>query len=160
MPSFYETVKKLIPPSEIDHHESDLYVRDTPLARTIIRQFGMNSVDFKGTDGQRWIDVLFAYAPFWDKKRRSAHSMITAASPAKSKRVPKTAASPAKSKRVPKTRLIWVVQGNYGYGSGWEDVTAEESSKEIRERIREYRENEPGVPFRLRRRRERIVAPQ
>jgi hypothetical protein len=61
-------------------------------------------------------------------------------------------------KRVPKTRLVFVVQGNYGYGHGWEDVTAEESSKEARDRIREYRENERGVPFRLIRRRERIAA--
>lgn len=60
--------------------------------------------------------------------------------------------------RVAKTRLIWVVQGNYGYGHGWEDVTAEESGKEARERIREYRENERGVPFRLIRRREKIAA--
>jgi hypothetical protein len=142
MPSFYETVRKLIPPSEIDHHESDLYVRDTPLARTIIRQFGQNSVSFQGTDGKRWIDVPFAYAPFWDKKRRSAHSTITSA-------------SPAKSKRVPKTRLIWVVQGNYGYGHGWEDLTAEGDRKEGLARLREYRENE-AAPFRLIRRREQI----
>ena len=65
-------------------------------------------------------------------------------------------ATAAKTKRVPKTRLIWVVQGNYGYGHGWEDVTAEELGNEARARIREYRENERGVPFRLIRRRERI----
>lgn len=58
--------------------------------------------------------------------------------------------------RVAKTKLVWVVQGNYGYGHGWEDLTAEESGKEARDRIREYRENERGVPFRLIRRREKI----
>jgi hypothetical protein len=62
------------------------------------------------------------------------------------------------TKRVAKTKLLWIVQGNYGYGQGWEDVTAEENSKEARDRIREYRENERGVPFRLIRRREKIAA--
>jgi hypothetical protein len=62
------------------------------------------------------------------------------------------------TKRIPKTTLLWVVQGNYGYGHGWEDVTAEENWKEAKARIREYRENERGVPFRVIRRRERIAA--
>jgi hypothetical protein len=68
------------------------------------------------------------------------------------------ASSSHATKRVPKTRPIWIVQGNYGYGQGWEDVTAEEDRKEARDRIREYRENERGVPFRLIRRREKIAA--
>lgn len=60
--------------------------------------------------------------------------------------------------RVAKTRLIHVVQGNYGYGHGWEDVTAADTRKEALAHLREYRENERGVPFRLIRRRERIAA--
>jgi hypothetical protein len=60
--------------------------------------------------------------------------------------------------RVRKTKDIWVVQGNYGYGHGWEDVTAAETWKEAKQNIREYRENESGVPFRVIRRRERIEA--
>ena len=55
-----------------------------------------------------------------------------------------------------KTRDYWDVEANYGYGDGWEAVTAEETWKEARERLKEYRENEPGVPFRARRKRERI----
>jgi hypothetical protein len=43
-----------------------------------------------------------------------------------------------------KTRDEFVLQGNYGYGNGWEDLTAEETRKEIRARLREYRENEGG----------------
>lgn len=58
--------------------------------------------------------------------------------------------------RIAKTKLVHVVQGNYGYGHGWEDLTAEENRKEARDRLREYRENERGTPFRLIRRRERI----
>lgn len=62
------------------------------------------------------------------------------------------------TKRVPKTKIIYVVQGNYGYGQGWEDLTAEETWKDIKQRLREYRDNERGVPFRAIRRRERLAA--
>ncbi len=72
MPSFFQTLKRLIPAKDIDHHESDLYVRDSPVVRTVIRQFGMNSSNFTSSDGSKWIDVPFAYEPFWDKKRRDA----------------------------------------------------------------------------------------
>jgi hypothetical protein len=41
------------------------------------------------------------------------------------------------------------VQGNYGHG--WETVTCEPTRKEALERIAEYRANEPGVAFRIRR---------
>jgi len=70
--SFYETIKGLVPASFIDHHESDLYVRDTPLVRAIIRQFGRESSSFTSkVDGHRWLDVPFAYEPFWTKKAAS-----------------------------------------------------------------------------------------
>lgn len=54
------------------------------------------------------------------------------------------------------TRDEYDVEGNYGYGDGWEAVTCEDSRREARERLREYRDNEPGVPFRIRKRRVRI----
>ena len=75
--------------------------------------------------------------------RRSTHSTIVGA-------------ATGKSKRAAKTKLIHVVQGNYGYGHGWEDLTAEDTRKEALVRLREYRKNEAGTPFRLIRRRERI----
>lgn len=42
------------------------------------------------------------------------------------------------------------VQGNYGYGHGWEAVTTEPSKEEARATMRVYQENEPGIPFRIR----------
>ncbi len=35
------------------------------------------------------------------------------------------------------------------YAGGWEEVTAEETRKEARERLKEYRENERGTAFKL-----------
>ena len=127
-----------------DHHESDLYVLDTPAARALIVKHGKKGSGFTSQiDRKRWLDVPFAYDPFWEKKSGRSHATITAA-------------APAKSKRVPKTEALWIVQGNYGYGHGWEDVTAAKTWKEAKGYLRDYRENERGVPFRVIRRREKI----
>ena len=48
---------------------------------------------------------------------------------------------------VRKTVDTWVLEGNYGYG--WEYILTEYTRKEGRERLREYRENEPQYPVRL-----------
>lgn len=53
-----------------------------------------------------------------------------------------------------KYTYLYVLQGNYGYGHGWEDLTAAETHKEICSYRKDYRENEPGTPLRVIRRRE------
>ncbi len=50
-----------------------------------------------------------------------------------------------------KTEDEWIVQGNYGYG--WEDLTAEASEREGRERLHEYQDNEKHAQHRLIKRR-------
>lgn len=50
--------------------------------------------------------------------------------------------------------MTYVLQADYGYGDGWEDLTAEETKEEINQRRREYEENAPGVPCRVVRQRE------
>lgn len=190
--SFYQTLKDLGVP--LDHHESDLYVRDTPAARLAIKQFGVKATAFTSQiDGQRWFDVPFAYEPFWAKKSGRAHATITGspASP-KSKQtytvqghiwnwrdnsksafwtrtgLSKSAAlklaaeqrresggiatidPPIHREAKPrKTEDIWTVQGNYGHGHGWEDLTSETTRAEAKQRLKEYRDNEPGVSHRL-----------
>jgi len=57
---------------------------------------------------------------------------------------------------VRKTVDTWVIQGNYGYGYGWEDLCVETSLRDARENLKLYRENEVGIPFRKVNRRERI----
>jgi len=52
-----------------------------------------------------------------------------------------------------KTEDEWNIEGNYGYGDGWEVVTSETTYKEAKECIKEYRDNEPGVPFRIKKHR-------
>jgi len=57
-----------------------------------------------------------------------------------------------------KTRDEYALQGDYGYGHGWEDLTAADTREEIRQYRRDYRENEPGTPLRVVKRRVKIEA--
>jgi len=43
----------------------------------------------------------------------------------------------------------WDVQGNYGYGHGWEHVDSSDSEQGAYDAMALYRANEPGVPFRV-----------
>jgi hypothetical protein len=55
-----------------DHHESDLYVLDTPAARETVKKYGYKFQTFTSNiDGKRWLDVSFAYEPFWEKKTQA-----------------------------------------------------------------------------------------
>ncbi len=54
--------------------------------------------------------------------------------------------------KINKYLTVYVVQG--AYGQGWEDVCAEETGKEARARLKEYRENETQYAHRLITRRE------
>jgi len=51
-----------------------------------------------------------------------------------------------------KWRNYFVLKGNYGYG--YEDLTAEDTYKEIRQRYKDYAENEPRTPLKIVRRKE------
>lgn len=50
---------------------------------------------------------------------------------------------------------LFVLQGNYG--QGWEDLCASESSTEVRQNRKEYRENEVGNYRIIQRREARMV---
>lgn len=50
---------------------------------------------------------------------------------------------------VRKTVDSFEIQGYYSSQYGWEAVTTEESRKEAKERLKEYRENENTVSFRM-----------
>ena len=63
----------------LDSHYSDLYVRDTPLARGIIRNHWSAhgwpakelSTFISQVDLRRWIDLPFMYDPFWEARRHA-----------------------------------------------------------------------------------------
>lgn len=55
----------------LDHHESDLYVPDTPEVRAILDrpEYALNKTNAtrftNQVEGGTWIDIPFAYAPYW-----------------------------------------------------------------------------------------------
>jgi hypothetical protein len=55
---------------EIGHHESDLYVEDSEAARAVLKDYPFRSNCKRfccNITGEIWIDIPFAYEPFWDK---------------------------------------------------------------------------------------------
>ena len=48
---------------------------------------------------------------------------------------------------------LYVLQGNYGYGHGFEDLCASEDRRDVRRDLRAYQENEGGC-YRIIQRRE------
>jgi hypothetical protein len=51
------------------NHESDLYVEATPTALGIVKASGRSFTRFTSqVDGKQWLDVPFAYRPWWDKR--------------------------------------------------------------------------------------------
>lgn len=55
----------------MDSHESDLYVADSPQAREIIGRHGYRFTTFRNEApphvGEVWLDVPFAFLPWWEK---------------------------------------------------------------------------------------------
>ena len=47
---------------------------------------------------------------------------------------------------------LFVLQGDYGFGHGYEDLTASESYKEVRQDLKDYRINEGGSYRNIKRR--------
>lgn len=48
-----------------------------------------------------------------------------------------------------KTQDVYEIQGNYGYGYGFECVNTETTRLKAKKSVREYRENEKGTTFRI-----------
>lgn len=67
--SLYEKIKALKIP--FDSHRSDLYFLATPESRKIVKESGRHPYPFiSPRDGKVWIEVPFAYDPFWRTPRK------------------------------------------------------------------------------------------
>lgn len=59
---------------EIDNHESDLYVPRNETTIALLRQYEFKqncSYFINQINGDTWIDIPFAYDPWWDEKGMS-----------------------------------------------------------------------------------------
>jgi hypothetical protein len=60
----YEALKSI--GAKIDNHESDLYVLQTPETLALVQDSGSKYSTFVSQlDGEVWIDVPFAFLPWW-----------------------------------------------------------------------------------------------
>lgn len=66
--SIYETIKALGVP--MDSHESDLYCKATPEAIEATKDCTTRQFFTHQVTGERWIDLPFAYQPWWDKRQQ------------------------------------------------------------------------------------------
>jgi len=62
-----------------DNHESDLYFESTEISRAILNQFpdkkAIATSFLSNTDhGKRWIDVPFAFLPWWELRAAIARA--------------------------------------------------------------------------------------
>lgn len=62
----------------VSNHESDLYFKATPEALNLLKKYPTelsNAVSFINQaaphKGERWIDVPFAFTPWWEARRKS-----------------------------------------------------------------------------------------
>ncbi len=72
--SIYTELKEI--GAVINSHCSDLYTPDTPEAREILERNGKKldgwNVQRFQSEGQWWLEVPFAYEPYWDNKSKGA----------------------------------------------------------------------------------------
>lgn len=69
--TLYEKALAILPPEEIDHHESDLYLKHSKKSQALIAGYEYrNQVKpfVSPLDGCVWYDVPFAYIPYWEEK--------------------------------------------------------------------------------------------
>ena len=69
--AIYQKAVESMQGNEIDHHQSDLYLKVTPVSQELV-----NNYEFKGNvkrfysriDKSEWFDIPFAYSPYWMRK--------------------------------------------------------------------------------------------
>lgn len=71
MRDIYTAALRVLPASDLDHHETDLYIKVSEASVALVASY-----DFRGNvekfrsplDGCLWFDVPFAYTPAWVEK--------------------------------------------------------------------------------------------
>lgn len=62
----------------LDSHESDLYALRTPEALAIVARYKWSCSTFTSQiDGKLWLDLPFAYEPWWDGKTTRVNPSLT-----------------------------------------------------------------------------------
>lgn len=70
---FHKVAVKELPAEDIDHYESDLYIRKTPKSTELVKRLTTDSLlsTFKSnTDGDIWYELPFCYTPHFNKSKK------------------------------------------------------------------------------------------
>lgn len=64
----YAIALATLPAEDIDHHNSDLYLKKTPAAAAIVTRLENRSLlsVFRDPDGVAWYELPFCFTPFWE----------------------------------------------------------------------------------------------
>ena len=71
MKDIYTAALRVLPASDLDHHETDLYLKVSEASAALVASYAFrgNVEKFRSPlDGCLWIDVPFAYTPAWVEK--------------------------------------------------------------------------------------------
>lgn len=79
MKDIYTAALRVLPASDIDHHETDLYLKVSEKSAALVAAY-----DFRGNverfvsplDGCAWFYIPFAYTPAWIEHARKNHKSI------------------------------------------------------------------------------------
>lgn len=72
--SLYQHIKQSR--QEYDHHQSDLYIKATHENILLCKKLGASFEYFTSEiDRERWLDIPFAYDPFWEKRERMSRRL-------------------------------------------------------------------------------------
>lgn len=76
---YYQAVQRMAP-DEVDHHESDLYLKQTPISNELIAKYPYKSnvTTFRSQiDNSIWFEIPFAYTPVWkEREKRSRQESL------------------------------------------------------------------------------------
>lgn len=69
--SIYRQALERLPKTDIDHYESDLYLRKSPASVALIANYEYKNIVswFKDAiENGIWYEIPFAYDPFWENR--------------------------------------------------------------------------------------------
>lgn len=63
----YAAAVSALPAEDIDHHNSDLYLKRTPASQALIARLANRSLltTFRDSDGVVWYELPFCFTPYW-----------------------------------------------------------------------------------------------
>ena len=64
----YAAAVATLPPEDIDHYNSDLYLKITPASAALVARLENKALlsRFRDPDGVTWYDLPFCFIPFWE----------------------------------------------------------------------------------------------